>query len=191
MPDVILWCTKIYRHLVFNRVRMISAIISVHVIYSSGIYIQSCLLWYTQYTSKISWKKGIWVQRFLKLKTTSCLFLNQSFKSNDKHRYSNAIYILGECFHGDILKCQGEVIKLYKHSLSFTLNKSCDHIKKKNYLVKNYIENHITYILCKGFMQQARQRNILFMSRLRINSRWGSLLKKQPVDKNMVKDILK
>lgn len=37
--------TEIYEHLVFNLVRMISAIISVHVISSSGTYIKPCLLW--------------------------------------------------------------------------------------------------------------------------------------------------
>lgn len=101
-------------------------------------------------------------------------------------------YILGE--YVSMVTCFNVKVKsksyISTHCVPSTLNKSWDHIKMKNYLVKNYIELHITFILCKGFMQRARQRNIFFLSPLRIPSCWVLLLKKQPVDKNMVKDIL-
>lgn len=102
-------------------------------------------------------------------------FRNQSFKSNDRHKYSSPkpiTYILGE--YVSMVTCFNVKVKsksyISTHCVSSTLNKSWDHIKMKNYLVKNYIEIHITFILCKGFMQRARQRNILFPSPLRIPS---------------------
>lgn len=126
---------------------------------------------------KTSWRKGKGAKVSKILRLPLVYFRNQSFKSNDKHKYSSPkpiTYILGE--YVSMVTCFNVKVKsksyISTHCVSSTLNKSWDHIKMKNYLVKNYIEIHITFILCNGFMQRARQRNILSPSPLRIPSCW-------------------